>query len=107
MMTRVGLLTILLCLMAQQNVLANDEETLKLYQELAAEQGNGGVVLELQRDANPGAQSTTTSSTSKASSNNTSSTRSTKSTGSKQIEMIVGGQGENGIAKRGELLVEE
>lgn len=68
---------------------ADDEETLRLYQELAAEQG-GGVVLELEEE-----------------SESASPPRSRSATGGKQVELIVGGQGENGIAKRGELHIEK
>ena len=109
-MTRSGSLLALLFIAVAHTANADDAETLRLYQELAGEK-NKGVVMELERDANPGAS---TSSSGSASAGAGRSTRSATSSanqtaprsGGKQVELIVGGQGEDGIAKRGELSVE-
>ncbi len=70
------------------SLIADDADTLMLLEELAAQQGKG-VIIELEDEKPAG-----------------SAEKKKKSRG-KQVELIVGGQGEDGIAKRGALIIED
>ena len=83
-------LATLVLLLASGVVFADDEETLKLLEQASVEQGGRGAIIELEEEEK--------SATSKAPRNRS---------GGKQVELIIGGSGEDGVAKRGALVIEE
>ena len=82
-------LVFLILILGSNAVLADDAETLKLLEQASAEAGGKGAIIELEEE-----KSTTSRSPS-------------KQYGGKQIELIIGGNGEDGVAKRGALVIEE
>ncbi len=87
-MTERGL-AILLLLLGSGSALADDAETLKLLEQASAEAGGKGAIIELEEDKSK------TSGTPR------------KQYGGKQIELIIGGSSDKGVAKRGSLVIEE
>ncbi|NKB38271.1 MAG: hypothetical protein GKR93_14090 [Gammaproteobacteria bacterium] len=88
-------LAILLGLLSSGGLFADDAETLKLLENASVEAGGKGAIIELEEEKSTGSKTSKTSKTSR------------KQYGGKQIELIIGGNGEDGVAKRGALVIEE
>ncbi len=86
-MTR--LLPVLLLLLILEPSVVVAEETDELILEEAATEEDKGVIIELEEEKPEGPASMK------------------KTTGSKRIELIVGGQGDRGVAKRSALIIEK